>query len=50
MMEWLQTLTMEENFIVTAVGVVILGVGLGLLFGWIFEKDDGGDKDDNNQA
>lgn len=39
MLEWLQTLSMEENFIVTAVGVVILGVGLGLLFGWISGRD-----------
>lgn len=39
MLEWLQTLSMEENFIVTAVGVVILGVGLGLLFGWIAGRD-----------
>lgn len=41
-MDWMQTLTMEENFIVTAVGVVILGVGLGLLFGWIAGRDEDG--------
>lgn len=44
-MHWLATLTMEEVFIISGIGVLLLGVGLALLIGWIFEKDDGGDED-----
>ena len=45
--DWCQTLTMEEMFIFTGIGVLILGVGLGLFVGWIFEKDNEEDGDGN---
>ncbi len=43
--DWCKSLTMEEMFILTGIGVLILGTGLGLLIGWIFEKDNGGNDD-----
>jgi hypothetical protein len=30
---------MEETFIVTWVGAILIGIGLGLLTYWAFEKD-----------
>lgn len=36
----LESLTMEQTFIVTGIFILILGVGLGLLIGWIFEKEN----------
>lgn len=45
-MYWLVTLTMEELFILTGIGVVILGAGLGLFIGWIFDNENEGDEDD----
>ena len=33
-------LTMEQTFIVTGIVILLLGIGLGFLVGWIFDKDN----------
>lgn len=42
----LESLTMEEVFIVTGIFILLLGVALGLLIGWIFEKENERDGED----
>lgn len=39
------TLNMEETFIVTGIIILVLGVVLGLLVSWIFEKDNSREED-----
>lgn len=36
----MECLTMEEVFIVTFGGAAIIGIALGFLVHWIFEKDN----------
>ena len=43
--DWCQSLTMEEMFILTGVGVLVGGIVLGLLFGWIFDRENEGEDD-----
>lgn len=43
--DWCQTLTMEEMFVLTAIGVVILSILLALLIGWIFDRENEGEDD-----
>jgi NhaP-type Na+/H+ or K+/H+ antiporter len=40
-MFFFEFLTMEETFIVTYIGAVLIGIVLGVLLYWIFEKDEG---------
>ena len=43
---WIAALSMEKVFIVTCVYILLLGVGLGLLVGRVFEKEnERGEKD-----
>ena len=44
--DWCKSLTMEEMFIVTGVEVLLLGIGMALLIGWISEKENEEDDDD----
>lgn len=37
---WFKSLTMEQVFVITGIGILLLGVALGLLIGWIFEKEN----------
>lgn len=43
--DWCQSLTMEEMFILTGVGVLVGGIVLGLLIGWIFDRENEGEDD-----
>jgi len=38
MILWLQTLTMEEIFILTGASVLLIGIAAGLLLAWIETK------------
>lgn len=44
--KWYAALSMEEEFIVTGIFILLLGVALGLLIGWIFEKENERDGED----
>ena len=37
---WCKSLTMEQMFILTGVGVLLTGTGLAFLGEWIFRKDN----------
>jgi hypothetical protein len=43
--DWCKSLTMEEMFIVTYLGVLMLGACLGFRFEWIFRKENEEDQD-----
>ncbi len=43
---WFKSLTMEQVFVITGIGILLLGVALGLLIGWIFEKENERDGED----
>lgn len=36
---WMSSLTMEEVFIVTGIGILIVGAALGFLISWLSEKN-----------
>ena len=48
--DWCKGLTMEQMFVLTGIGVLVLGIGLGLLIGWIFDKDNGEDPRNGNRS
>ena len=37
---WFQSLSMEAVFIITGIGILVAGIGLGLLVSWLMERGD----------
>ena len=37
---WCKSLTMEQVFTLTGIGILLIGTGLGLLSEWIFRKEN----------
>jgi high-affinity Fe2+/Pb2+ permease len=36
---WFESLTMEEVFVITGIGILLIGAGLAFLGEWIFRKE-----------
>lgn len=47
---WFKSLTMEQVFVITGIGILLLGAGLGFLFEWIFRKENKEDEDGRNEV
>jgi hypothetical protein len=43
---WFKSLTMEQVFVITGIGILLTGAAIGFLVEWIFRKENGRNDED----